>query len=225
MMVDLPSGPLTEIDPQFEQIALETGELTWGLPGISLREKSLLCLANDVCRQHLGVALRLHVQAALDNGVAFADLFALVRFVAPYAGYPASAEALASLAAAGTQFGADGNPAAVEAPGDAASGQPLERSYGHLTTDEWMAGFLTSRTTRAWGETRLSARERAYVALTVDVAQQTLGPSFSRHVELALGSGATAEQVRDAVRFTAEFGVVKATIAVDKLNELLQGVP
>ena len=30
-MVDLPSQPLGDIDPEFQKIALETGEMTYGL--------------------------------------------------------------------------------------------------------------------------------------------------------------------------------------------------
>jgi len=55
-MVYLPSQPLGDIDPEFQKIALETGGLTYGLEGTSTREKLLLNLANDVCREHLGLA-------------------------------------------------------------------------------------------------------------------------------------------------------------------------
>jgi hypothetical protein len=66
-MVDLPSQPLGDIDPEFQKIALETGGLTYGLSGTSTREKLLLNLANDVCREHLGLAFQLHVEAALSR--------------------------------------------------------------------------------------------------------------------------------------------------------------
>ena len=66
-MVDLPSQPLGDIDPEFEKIALETGELTYSLSGTTMREKLLLNLANDICREHFGLAFRLHIQAALSR--------------------------------------------------------------------------------------------------------------------------------------------------------------
>ena len=44
-----------------------------------------------------------------------------------------------------------------------------------LTTYEWLAVFISSRTYRSWSVPGLSTRERAYLALTADVAQQTLG--------------------------------------------------
>jgi hypothetical protein len=51
-MVDLPSQPLGDMDPKFQKIALETGELTYGLPGTRTREKLLLNVANDVYWEH-----------------------------------------------------------------------------------------------------------------------------------------------------------------------------
>ncbi len=103
-MVDLPSQPLGDIDPEFEKIALETGELTYSLSGTTTREKLLLNLANDICREHFGLAFRLHIQAALFLGVPFADVLGVVRFMGPYAGYPAAADALEHLGVSGASL-------------------------------------------------------------------------------------------------------------------------
>jgi len=165
------------IDPEFQKIALETGELTYGLSSTSTREKLLLNLANDVCREHFGLAFRLHVQAALSHGVPFADLLGVVRFIGPYAGYPA-ADALERLGAVAAELGIDLRSAAAEASVDGSSRLPdkhLRPDEGFETTDEWLAGFISSRTCRSWSVPGLSTRERAYLALTADVAQQTLG--------------------------------------------------
>ncbi|KRV48865.1 hypothetical protein AQ490_23710 [Wenjunlia vitaminophila] len=220
-MVELPSQPLAEIDPEFQKLGLETGGMTFRLPHLSVRQKVLLCLANDICRGHSALALRLHMQAAMMHGIPFADVLALVRFIAPYAGYAASADALAYLGALRAQLDPDAAPAAAEPPtvdaDDAADEAP---KYG-LTSDEWVAGFIDSRTARAWGENRLSAQERSCVALTADVANQTLGASFRYHVELALKNGVTPEQVRDVVRFSSEFGIVKAAAALESLEDVL----
>jgi hypothetical protein len=59
-MVELSSQTLGDIDFEFEKIALETGELACGLSGTSTREKLVLNLANDVCRERFGLAFRLH---------------------------------------------------------------------------------------------------------------------------------------------------------------------
>jgi 4-carboxymuconolactone decarboxylase len=216
-MVDLPSRPLGELDPEFERMALETGGLTYGLPGTSVREKLLQNLANDVCRSHLGLAFRLHVEASFKHGIRYTDLLALLRFIAPYAGYPASAEALARLAEVAVELGADTCPATgsrrepAELPGDIGS------------PDAWMADFLDSRIRRAWSEGALSLRERAFLALTVDVAQLTFGAPFRSHVGLALRSGAEPDAVRDAVRFTAEMGAARAVAALVELESVLAG--
>ncbi|NIK62167.1 hypothetical protein [Kribbella shirazensis] len=86
------------MDPVFEQMALETGSRTFGLRGPSVREKFLQLLAHDVCRLNLGMAFRMHVMAATKmHGVPYADVLAVIRFVAPYSGYPAAADALGRL--------------------------------------------------------------------------------------------------------------------------------
>jgi alkylhydroperoxidase/carboxymuconolactone decarboxylase family protein YurZ len=216
-MVDLPSRPLAVLDPEFERMALETGSLTYGLTGTNFREKLLQNLANDICRLHLGLAFRLHVQAALGHGIPYADLLALIRFVAPYAGYPASADALARLGELAVELGADTSAAASQR--DPADTPEPDRYLN--TTDAWMASFLASRIERAWSEGALSRRELAFVALTADVALQTLGASFRTHVTLALDSGANPDAVRDAVRFTAEMGIAKAAAGLSELDAVL----
>jgi 4-carboxymuconolactone decarboxylase len=223
-MVELPSQPLGDIDPEFEKIALETGELTYGLSGTTMRDKLLLNLANDVCREHFGLAFRLHVQAALFHGVPFSDVLGVVRFVGPYAGYPAAADALERLGDIGAALGIDVRTAAAEVGVDVSSGEPTRRlrpGEGFVTTDEWLAHFIASRTGRSWAVPGLSARERAYLALTADVAQQTLGASFRVHVRLARESGATREEIRDVVRFLAECGIAKAAAALRELDTVL----
>jgi 4-carboxymuconolactone decarboxylase len=210
-MVDLPSKPLGDIDPEFQKIALETGELTYGLSGTSTREKLLLNLANDVCREHLGLAFRLHIQAALSHGVSFADLLGVVRFIGPSA-----AELGIDLRSAAAEANVDGSPRLP--------GKHLRPDEGFETTDEWLASFIASRIERSWSVPGLSARERAYLALAADVAQQTLGASFRLHVRLARESGANPEEIRDVVRFLAECGIAKAAAALRELDTILEAI-
>jgi 4-carboxymuconolactone decarboxylase len=223
-MVDLPSQPLGDIDPEFEKIALETGDFTYGLSGTSTREKLLLNLANDVCREHFGLAFRLHVQAALSHGVPFSDILGVVRFIGPYAGYPAAADALECLGSIGAELGVDIRSTAAEANVDGSSealDPRLRPGEGFDTGDEWLASFIMSRTARSWAVPGLSGRECAYLALTADVAQQTLGDSFRVHVRLARESGAVPGEIRDVVRFLAECGIAKATAALRELDTVL----
>jgi|SRR5215208_345476 len=105
-MVELPSQPLGDIDPEIQKIALETGELTYSLSDTSTRDKLLLNLTNDVCREHFGLAFRLHVQAAISHGVPFSDVLGVVRFIGPYAGYPAADDALERLGAVAAELAA-----------------------------------------------------------------------------------------------------------------------
>ena len=226
-MVELPSQPLGDIDPEFQKIALETGEWTYGLSGTSTREKLLLNLANDVCREHFGLAFRLHIQAALSHGVPFSDVLGVVRFIAPYAGYPAAADALGRLGDIGAELGVDVRSVAAEADVDGSSGVPdrrLRPDEGFEVTDEWLAGFIASRTARSWAVPGLSARECAYLALTADIAQQTLGDAFRVHVRLARESGSTPEEIRDVVRFLAECGIAKAAAAMRELDTILEAM-
>jgi 4-carboxymuconolactone decarboxylase len=198
--------------------------LTYGLSGTSTREKLLLNLANDVCGDHFGLAFRLHVQAALSHGMPFSDVLGVVRFIGPYAGYPAAADALERLGGLAAELGVDVRSVAAEVGRDGSLGAPDQRlrpDEGFDTRDEWLAGFIASRTGRSWAVPGLSARERAYLALAADVAQQTLGDSFRVHVRLARESGANPEEIRDVVRFLAECGIAKAAAALRELDTLL----
>lgn len=164
------------------------------------------------------------MEAALSHGVPFSTLVAAVRFIGPYAGYPAAADAIARLPAVGAKLDVDTCAAAVaQDAGDgsrSASDTANPVADGIATTDPWLAGFTASRTGRAWRETALSGKERAYLALTADVAQQTLDTSFRRHVELARDQGAAGGEIRDMLRFTAEFGIAKAAAALHELDAI-----
>uniref|UniRef100_UPI003F4977A8 carboxymuconolactone decarboxylase family protein n=1 Tax=Nonomuraea sp. CA-252377 TaxID=3240003 RepID=UPI003F4977A8 len=218
-MVDLPSSPLAEVDLEFEKMALETGGFTFTkLPSTTMREKLMQCVAHDICLANVGLAYKMHIMALTMHGTAYADILALIRFVAPYSGYPAAATALGALARYAKELGIE--TAADTDPGiDTRGGRDACWPVG----DDWIAEFLTSRMGRAWSEGRLSERERAFAALAAHVTQQALGPSFRRHVELAL-EVAPPEEVRAAVRFTSEFGVAKAAAALEELEKVLADV-
>ena len=217
MTVELPSSPLAEVDPEFEIIALETAGLTFGLQKTSVREKLLQNLTHDLCRSQLGLAFEMHVAAAKMHAIPYADLQAAIRFIAPYAGYPAAADALARLKEIASDIAMDtrdvGEP---PAPGD--DGDPVQTLD---VTDEWMVEFLNSRTARASSETRLTKRKRAILAITSDVSQQILEDSFRMHVKLALDAGLSKDDVGDVVRFCAEHGVTKAVAALRDLDTML----
>ncbi|MFC7624691.1 hypothetical protein [Microlunatus sp. GCM10028923] len=213
-MVDLPSSPLAEIDAEFERVALETGGLTFAQTATSAREKLLQVTAHDVCLANLGLAYRMHVLAGGANGIGYADQLALIRFVAPYAGYPAAASAMLALRQHTEQLGR-------ETPNDleAETVEP-EHTPNWPIADAWLAEFVDSRLRRAWAEARLSVRERAFVALTALITLGELGEPFDRHLDLAL-QVADQAAVRSAVRFTAELGVTRAGNALQRLDRYL----
>ncbi|WP_232070755.1 carboxymuconolactone decarboxylase family protein [Mycobacterium lacus] len=217
MTVDLPSSPLGEVDPQFEKLALDVVAFTFGLPGTSIREKLLQNLTLDVCRSHTGLAFRMHLTAAKMHGVAYADPLAAIRFIAPHSGYPAAADALARLKEVATEIGMDTSDLG-EKPTPGAVDNVMRRLD---TTDEWTTRFQEWQTSRAWSEDLLSRRERAIMALTSDVGQQTLDESFHWHVELALDAGLSKDDVRDVVRFCAEYGTARVAAALRELDNVL----
>jgi alkylhydroperoxidase/carboxymuconolactone decarboxylase family protein YurZ len=147
------------------------------------------------------------------HGVAYADMLALIRFVAPYSGYPSAAGALGRIAEIATELNIDtsSEPQRVAA----SSAGPV-----WPVADSWMADFIESRTKRAWSEEALTPRERAFVALTAHVSQRALADSFRHHVELAL-TVASPEEVRNAIRFTAEMGITETVAALDELETIL----
>lgn len=220
-MVDLPSNPLAVVDPEFERMALETGEFTYGLSGTSIREKLLQVITNDVCRAHLGLAFRMHLMAAKMHGIPYGDLLALLRFVGPYAGYPAAADALERLGALGPEIGFDTTVRPDPEKDPVPDGRPEQPDAVLASSDEWMAGFLASRIGRSWSEERLSPRERVIVAITTDVALQNPGDSFRGHVQLAGRIGLNADDVRDVVRFTAELCSARTVAALAELKLIL----
>ena len=151
------------------------------------------------------------------HGLAYADLLAALRFIAPYSGYPAVAEALARLKEVATEIGMDTSDLGSEPTAGAAG----EVAWRPEVADEWTAEFLGRQLSRAWSEDRLSLRERAIMALTSDVGQQALGESFRRHIEFALDAGLGTDDVRDAVRFCAEHGIARAVAALRELDNVL----
>jgi 4-carboxymuconolactone decarboxylase len=212
-MVDLPSSPLAAIDAEFERMALETGDFTFGLPGTSVREKLLQVTTHDICRASFGLPFKMHVMALNMHGVPYADMLALIRFVAPYSGYPSAAGALSRIADIAAELG-------IDTTAEPARVTEVTTNAAWPIADSWMAEFVASRTGRAWSEQRLSQRERAFIALTAHVTQRSLGASFGRHVQVALAV-ATPDEVRDVVRFTAEMGITETVAALEELERIL----
>jgi alkylhydroperoxidase/carboxymuconolactone decarboxylase family protein YurZ len=198
--------------------ALDTPELT-------TREKALLNVVADVCQQTLGRPFEEHILAGIKAGLTADDFRELLRFIAYDSGYPAATSALARL----TEVEADH---ALPAPTNIGhnvnangTGSPLPPSMRQAVQalDPDFANYMELQSRMRAGMQLLTVRERAFATITVDVLFQTLEESFEAHVGRALRAGATPEEVRAVVRFTAQFGMTKTWRAMRALQALLTG--
>ncbi|MFC5184522.1 carboxymuconolactone decarboxylase family protein [Actinomadura harenae] len=213
-------------DSVFAEMRDATARMLWdGLPELSAREKALLCLVADVCQQTLGAPFEEHVRRAYGNGVSPDDLRELLRFIAYDSGYPAAVAALERLVAIERELGVNPTGAGHVVNADG-TGSPLPeamlRSVAEL--DEGFAGYMALQSRMRGGMQRISVRERAFATMTVDVLFQTLEESFRAHVTRARGAGASGEDLRAVVRFSALFGMTKAWRAMHVLDALLAEV-
>jgi alkylhydroperoxidase/carboxymuconolactone decarboxylase family protein YurZ len=143
------------LDPAFGRMAAEVGLHAWSLPQLTMREKTFVFLAADLCTASLGFPLATHVQMAEANGVGLPECIAAIRHLAPYVGYPAAAVALQQLR---TDSSA-GKGRSVEV-----QRQTLpEHVFATLNAlDEDFAGFVAEQFNQRWnGDDELSARGRA----------------------------------------------------------------
>jgi 4-carboxymuconolactone decarboxylase len=191
------------LDAEFGRMAAEVGVHAWALPQLTMREKAFVFLAADMCTANVGFPLLTHVQMAGANGVSVSECVAAVRHLAPYVGYPTAAVALQQL----RQLEPAG-----EAEPQSAGGAQLPPGVVDILTamDTEFAEFFADQFNQRWGSADLSSRERALACVATDVMNQTLDESFALHVDLALGNGATAEQIHAVLLLVAEYGIGKA---------------
>jgi alkylhydroperoxidase/carboxymuconolactone decarboxylase family protein YurZ len=211
------------LDPVFAEMSEATDRKLWeGINELSMREKVLLSLVGDVCQQTLGLPFEAHVKMAYENGLSADDLRELLRFIAYDSGYPAALSALARLVDIEREQGlpgpaGDGHP--VDADGQT-SPIPAPTRQAVRNLDPAFADYMDLQSRMRAGMRRLTVRERAFATMTVDVLFQTLEESFRVHVTRALKAGATPEEARAVVRFSAQFGLTKAWRGMRALNAL-----
>lgn len=209
-------------DPVFAEMSAATDRALWdGTGELSPREKVLLCLVADVCQQTLGLPFEEHVTMASRYGVSGDDLRELLRFIAYDSGYPAAAAALDRLVEIERKLGVEPTGEGHETNADG-SGSPIPALMRRAVhgLDDAFGDYMDLQSRMRGGMRRLSPRERAYATMTVDVLYQTLEESFRAHVTRAFASGATPDQVRAVVRFSALFGMTKAWRALRVLDGL-----
>ncbi|MCX2929432.1 carboxymuconolactone decarboxylase family protein [Mycobacterium sp. CVI_P3] len=199
------------LDPAFGRMAAQMGQHAWSLPQLTMREKTFVFLAADLCTANIGFPLLTHAQTAVANGVSIAECIAAVRHLAAYAGYPTAAVALQQLQQ--LQPGPPPDPQKTEA-------QPLpddvRAELAELDPD--FAAFYAEQFDQRWSNGDLSPRERALACIAVDVLNQTLDESLSLHVDLATTSGAGTEQIHAVLLLAAEYGADKVWRALRVLR-------
>jgi len=194
---------VSALDAEFGRMATEVGVHAWSLPQLTMREKTFVFLAADLCTANAGFPLLTHVQMASANGVSVSECVAAIRHLAPYAGYPTAAVALQQLSEL------ESGEAPRQGPFDGwALGAGTVDALAEL--DEDFATFFANQFNQRWDSADLSPRERALACVATDVLNQTLDESFALHVGLALAAGAGIEQVRAVLLLVAEFGIAKA---------------
>ncbi|WP_433182680.1 carboxymuconolactone decarboxylase family protein [Actinoallomurus sp. CA-150999] len=211
------------LDPVFAEMSAATDRKLWDeISELSTREKILLSLVADVCQQTLGLPFESHVAMAREHGLSADDLRELLRFIAYDSGYPAALAALARLVDIEREqglTGPTGHGHEVNADG-AESPIPARTRQAVHNLDAPFADYMDLQSRMRAGMSLLSVRERAFATMTVDVLFQTLDESFRTHVTRALSAGATPDEARAVVRFSARFGMTKAWSGLRALNAL-----
>jgi alkylhydroperoxidase/carboxymuconolactone decarboxylase family protein YurZ len=211
------------LDADFGQMAVYIGQHAWGLPELSIREKTFVFVAADMCCHNLGMPIETHARMGMANGVPVADVREAIRHLAPYAGYPTAAEALFRLADLEDPDAGPGEQA--RAPADHVAQPAVElpaATLNELTElDPAFAAFYQHQFDGRWNRDTLTVRERALATLAADVLYQTLDDSFRLHIDIARTSGAADEQIRAVLRLLAEYSIEKTRRAFAALTEYL----
>lgn len=206
--MELPAARVAELDADFAAMAIDAGQHAFALPGLALREKAFVWIANDVCTGHLGLPFELHLQVARDAHASWQQLREVLRHLAPYAGYPAVVEAFDRLRSIQNR--------AVDAAESStiATGQPPPAPGGvDAEFADWVAGQEDTR----WRRGILTPRERVLLCLAVDITYQT--PQAMRaHLQVAASNGIDASTLRALLRLMGELAIGK----VWQANEIFE---
>lgn len=210
---------VTALDPEFGRMAEEVRRRAWSLAELTMREKAFVFVAADLCSHNVLFPLETHVITALANGVGIDDMREAIRHLAPYAGYPTAVEALICLVELeNATAGAGHAPTRAQRPSHADLPEQITEEVRRL--DDEFAALLEEQFADRWRRGNLTVRERALCTIAADVVNGTLDESFALHVQLALGAGASEEQVRAVLLIVAEYGIAKSWRAYAALGDL-----
>lgn len=213
-----PDVDIAALDPMFAQMGAASARHADAVTGLTDREKAFLRLTADVCAQALGLPFEFHLRMALRLGATSADVRALLRLIAYDSGYHTALAAFDRLAELETTLGLP-RPEFAELPselltsGPDAPPSPLPAPARATLADldpNFLDYFdLQSRMRSPSGPDTLTVRERAFATMSIDIHYQTLGDTFRIHTQRALGAGASIDDVRDVLRFNAQFGATR----------------
>jgi 4-carboxymuconolactone decarboxylase len=215
------SQGVVALDADFGAMAVRVGTETWSIKELSPQDCALLCIVSDVCNRTLGLPFQMHVQLMVTNGARFRQVKEILLHLAPHAGYPVVLEALIRLKEIQAVLQVDDRDAQAVEQGEIQSWD--EEIHANLAAlDENFGKFVMRETNQVWSHGILSARERVYISLAVDVIYQTLGEPFRFHLQQAHQQGVSIDHVKAVIRFLGEFSVVRAWEAFAALQRLLQ---
>ena len=210
------------IDPDFGAMAIRIGEETFSQEGLTPLDCGFLCLANDVCLHLFGLPFQLHVQLVLANGGTLKQVKEVLLHLGLHAGMPLVLEALIRLKELYPQFHQE-EQTPPQAPPEASTVFAASSRATLAALDARFATFMQREMEQLWQRGILTSWQRAYLALAVDVLYQTLGEPFQFHVDQALRTGASIEQVKSVLRLLEECSVVKTWEALNALHRLIDG--
>jgi alkylhydroperoxidase/carboxymuconolactone decarboxylase family protein YurZ len=193
------------------------GEATWSISELDQREKAFACLAADVCLRDLGLPFQMHVQMAMANDVPLGHIREVLLQAAIEAGHTGALLALQRFKELCREFG-------ETYPSDAA-GASSDMHFDYFDASSVFGNAELKHIWRTlmppyWSRGGLSLKERAYVSLTCNVLQGTLGAPFDHHVRLAKAAGARSEQIRALFLFLSEYGFSRSWAALDAFANL-----
>lgn len=209
------------LDADFGGMAARVGAETWSIKELSPQDCAVLCIVNDVCNRTLGMPFQMHVQLMITNGARFRQVKEILLHLAPHAGYPLVLEALIRLKELQAMLQiSDGDEEPIEEVETRSWDEEKEARL--LALDENFGRFVMRETNYVWSRGILSAKERVYISLAVDIIYQTLGEPFRFHLQQAQQRGVSIDQVKAVIHFLAEFSMVRAWEAFSALQALLQ---
>ncbi len=175
---------------------------------------------NDVCNQTPGLPFQMHVQLMITNGARLRQVKEILLHLAPHAGYPVVLEALLRLKEIQATLQLDEGDVQATEPAEI---QAWDEEVGArlMALDTSFGTFVMRETNQVWSRGLLSAKERVYISLAVDVIYQTLGEPFRFHLQQAFRQGVNSDQIKAVIRFLAEFSMVRAWEAFAALQPLL----